>query len=188
MNPIRKFPGHFAGAFIPRVGVDGMVEVLVIGVLPIQYREANNKLRLQRLQVKMPGGCAQNHEENANLSLALVRELHGEIAKDDDFQVSLGKQVFQRVKPGRSPSEPKHRQSFYYTQFQGELRNEDVVEDEGDEILAPPCWVEARQLWSTIFPSHREPLVAGLEHLALASPEVAYQYSDILATRRSGQS
>lgn len=188
MNPIRKFPGHFAGAFIPRVRADGTVEVLVIGILPIQYRGAKKEVQMKKFQVKMPGGCAQSDEENANLPLALIRELRGEIAKYDDFRVDIGKQIFQRFKPGRGPEDTKHQQSFYYAQFQGELRTEDVVEDEGDEVLSPPCWLEARQLWGTIFFSHREPLVAGLECLARDSSEIAYRYSDILATYRSGQS
>jgi len=184
---VRKFPGHFAGAFIPRVGEDGAVEVLAIGYLPIQYQGANEELQMQKLQVKMPGGCAQNTEENADLSMALVHELRGEIAKGDDFHVSIGEKLFQRFKPGRNLGDPQHQQSFYYAQFQGELRTEDV-EDDGDEILTPPAWVEARQLLNVIFFSHREPLVAGLEHLARDSSEITYRYSDILAKYRSAQS
>lgn len=181
MYPDRKFPGHFAGAFIPRVGADGLVEVLVFDVLPVQYREAEKKLRMQKLQVKMPGGCAENLEENASLPRALARELLDEIAKCGDFQVEVGEPIFQRFKPGRGGG-PEHQQSFYYTRFQGELRTEDKVEDEKDEVLAPPVWIEARQLWGKIFSSHREPLVAGLGYLARSSSEIAYRYSDILAT------
>lgn len=182
MHPVRKFPGHFAGAFVPRVGADGLVEALVIDVLPIQYREADKKLKMLKIQTKMPGGCAENLEENEKLPLALARELRDEIAECGDFRVEVGEQIFQRFKPGRGPSEPKHQQSFFFAQFKGELRTEDKVEDEKDEVLSPPVWVEARQLLSKIFFSHREPLVAGLGYLARSSSEIAYRYSDILAT------
>lgn len=187
-HPVRKFPGHFAGAFISRVDADSKVEILVIGALPIEYREADQKLQLRKLQVKMPGGCAVNHEENENLPLTVVRELCGEIAKSSDFHVNVGEQIFRRFKSGRSPGEPKHQQSFYCTRFEGELRTDDMVEDEGDEVLTPPSWIEARELSGVIFFSHREPLIAGLERLARDSSEIAHRYSDILATYRSGQS
>lgn len=187
MHPIRKFPGHFAGAFIPRVGADGVVEVLVVGVLPIQYQGAEKKLQRQKVQTKMPGGCAENLEENANLPVALARELRHEIAGCGDFLIEVGEQIFQRFKPGRNNG-PEHQQSFFFAQFKGELRTEDAIEDEGDEVLSPPVWLEARQLLNKIFFSHREPLLAGLGYLARGSSEVAYRYSDILATYRHGQS
>lgn len=142
---------------------------------------------MQKLQVKMPGGCAVDQEENENLPLAVVRELRGEIAKGNDFHVNVGEQIFQRFKPSRRPGDPKHQQSFYYAQIEGQLRAEDMVEDEGDEVLTPPFWIEARELCGVIFFSHREPLIAGMERLARDSSEIAHQYSDILGTYRSGQ-
>ncbi len=180
-HPIRKFPGDFAGAFIPRIGAGGIVEVLVIGALPIEFREADAAVQVQKLQIKMPGGCAVNPEENGNLALAIQRELHDEIAGSDDFQLVVGDEIFQISKPGRSPEEPPHKKAFYHVGFRGDLRLEDVVEDEGDEILAPPFWLEARELLKVIFFTHRDPLIAGLERLARTSAEIAYQYSDILA-------
>jgi hypothetical protein len=183
--PIRKFAGHFAGAFIPCVGADGVVKVLVLDVLPITFENADTKVKLEKTQTKMPGGCAESQEENDNLSLALVRELRREIAKCDDFWVEVGEQISKRPKPGRNHGDPEHLKFFFYAQFQGELRTEAVVEDEGDEILSPPFWVEARQLWGRIFDSHRRPLLHGLQHLARQSPEVAYRYANFLEACRT---
>jgi hypothetical protein len=184
VHPIRKFAGHFVGALISRVGADGTVEVLVVGALPIQFRDADEEMRAQKVQVKMPGGCAQTQTENDNLSLALLRELRYEIGGCGDFSIEVGEEVFRCSKPGRNNG-PEHLQFFFHTGFQGELRTEAVVEDEGDEILSPPVFVEARQLWGRIFHSHREPLLHGLQHLARLSPEVAYRYANFLDACRT---
>ncbi len=180
----RKFPGDFAGAFIPRASDSGVIQVLVIGVLPIGYRDAGAATKLQKMQIKMPGGCAENEKENNDLRLALGRELRYEIGAGSPMRITAGDVVFRREKRRGSSV---HHQVFYLVEVGGELRTSDLIEDEGDEVITPPAWADVRGLieGGIIFHSHLEPLLCGIERLALESAAVAREYADILNAKKN---
>lgn len=185
----RKYPGHFAAAFIPQVSPDGTVQVMVIGVLPVEYKNADGETQKKFLQVKLPGGCAENDTENENLFLALTRELRYEIGegRGEDLTVAVFGEIFRRLKRSRVEGQSDHQQAFFKARVSGMLRQEQKLEDEGDEILTPPMYSEVRQLMKVLFPSHREPLMAGLDNLARTNAGVAHEYEDVLADWHAGK-
>lgn len=180
--PERKFPGHFAGGVIPYTNGAGMVQFLVIGVLHISFEHADNDARRRAMQVKFPGGCGESREENANPTTILVRELQSEIAAvNGSLRITVNGELYRETKRARSPSEEDHLKFFFACRVDGPLRQVDMLEEEGDELLSPPFLIGARALVGKVYPTHREPLIKALEALSHDNRAVAVEYADILA-------
>jgi len=186
----RKFPGDFAAGFIFRIPHGGLLEVLVVGALPIELAHADPYKQMAALQVKLPGGCAQNAEENADLRLALDRELRyelGSAGSENGLRIGVGEQIFARSKRSLRSSKRSHLQTFWMVEVDGEIRTEPKTEDEEDEILVAPMFSEVRCLMNTIFPTHREPLIRGIECVVRGNPIVGFEYTDVLSKWHMGE-
>lgn len=187
----RAFRGDFSGGILASVGPDGKVEIMVVGVIEKvvydQLRAEGCEPTVEDLDIKLPGGCADNPEATTG------QVLEGEIRQECfEGQCTLGPTllVLERRKPNTDPNafSKIHIQRFYLiTRWDGELRVRDLLEDEGDEYLTPPMMFEFRRLYHVIFGTHQEPIFRALEALAKNDSRVAEEYADLLAQFNAGK-
>lgn len=181
MAPRMEYRGDYAGAVLAQVNTDGTVGIVVVGTIKVAVLEALKEKELEPnrhdMDVKLPGGCADFPEETPEKTV--LREIGTEVFEGE---YSIGEARLIHVAPGKNDFEKGgvHTKRFFLsTNWKGELRQVDKVEDEKDEGLAPPEVVEFKQLSQLIFHSHFIPLFKAMLVLAAENKAVAEQYSEL---------
>lgn len=171
-QPVEEKVWHASGAIVYEIKDDGTV--LMVGLIC----EAQSGWS----PWKFPIESGLDREKTA--IEILMGGLQQELLEDGQEEVSqfeVEDEIFTRQKPDDRGG--VHQQHFFLVKLvRGELRK--IAMQDGPDILSPPEWVEARELYARMLERgvwvHKKALRKALAHLSVRYPEVALRYAGFL--------